>query len=98
MYIHLCRHTLELKIRYSTELNIEVLKNIVTIMIFLFQARKIVIPAKYRGASARYTRDIALIDLTQSVQVNINIMPVCIDWHLKYKITPGTMGMVKKIN
>lgn len=54
--------------------------------------RAILAPPRYYGQATSYAQDIALLDLTYSVQVNANIMPVCVDWKLEFTITPGMLG------
>ena len=64
----------------------------------MLQVRKILIPSTYSGQGFGNSQDIALLDLTHSVQLHANIMPACIDWRREFTITPGTLGTVKEIN
>ena len=60
----------------------------------MLQVRKILIPSRYYGYATSYSQYIALLDLTDSVQVHASIMPVCIDWKNEFTITPGMLGTV----
>ncbi|KAG8320995.1 hypothetical protein J6590_055827 [Homalodisca vitripennis] len=52
------------------------------------------IPIEYNGAATTYVWDIALILLTEKVQVNSFVMPVCRDIHMTLEITEDTTGYV----
>lgn len=62
------------------------------------QVREIVVPSLYEGKKSSYAQDIALIDLDFSVRITNFIMPACVDWELKFKLTPGMFGTVSEIN
>ena len=64
---------------------------------FLLQVREVLIPPGYSEATV-WRQDIALLDLTRSVQLNAGIMPVCVDWKREFTITPGALGTVIVIN
>ena len=65
---------------------------------FLLQVREILIPPRYYGQITSYSQDIALLDLTHSVQLHAGIMPVCIDWQREFTVTPGMLGTVKPVS
>ena len=61
---------------------------------FLLQVREIVIPSRYDGHPTSLAQDIALVDLTDSVELHTGIMPVCVDWQHEFTVTPGMLGTV----
>ena len=65
---------------------------------FLLQVREVLVPPGFSGRATRYAQDIALLDLTHSVQLHAGIMPVCVDWKREFTITPGALGTVIVIN
>lgn len=52
------------------------------------------VPREYSGGVKSYTWDIALILLSEKVEINSYVMPVCIDINLSSKVKQNTVGYV----
>lgn len=48
----------------------------------------------YLDFTGLYSDDIAIVVLPINVEINIAVLPVCVDWNTRYTITNGFMGKV----
>lgn len=58
------------------------------------QVDLIYIKDTYLDFTGFYADDIAIVVLPTNVEINIAVLPVCIDWNTRYTVTNGVMGKV----
>lgn len=58
------------------------------------QIKDIIRLKRYEGVERLYGLDIALLVLSESLDINDNIMPACVDWTASMKLQPNETGVV----
>lgn len=58
------------------------------------QIKDIIRSKRYEGVGRLYGLDIALLVLSEPVDINDNIMPACVDWTASMKLQPNETGVV----
>lgn len=60
-----------------------------------FQIKNIIIGERFNGESSLYSDDIAVVVLSDPVDISPSVSVVCVDWKPSYSEQNGNLGMVK---